>query len=88
MKHRTARMSVSLLFFCLLAVSHVVGRFFSGRVVPPGRNEYLNSRGAAAAVAWSPEEAVGQCEGDPECAGFTIRGPLRSGEKRHVAFFR
>lgn len=76
--------SVTLPFF-LCAIAHAGARFFSGRVVPPGRNEYLQP---AASRPWSPEEAITECEADPECAGFTMRGPVKSPEKRRVAFFR
>lgn len=71
-------------FFC--AIAHAGARFFSGRVVPPGRNEYLQQ--PALRTTWSPEEAVRDCERDLECAGFSMRGPVKSPEKRHVAFFR
>ena len=79
-------MSAQFLWFCLLVVDHVGARFYSGRVVPPGRNEYLNS--SRAAEAWTPEEAVEHCERDLECAGFTLRWPLKSGGRHHVTFFR
>ena len=72
----------SFLFVC--AFTQAWARFFSGRVVPPGRNEYLRPAGRT----WSPQEAVAECEGDLECAGFTLRGPVKSAQRRQVAFFR
>ena len=71
---------------CAAIVARSGARFFSGRVVPPGRNEYL--RPASRATTWSPEEAIGECERDLECAGFSMRGPVKSPQRRHVAFFR
>ena len=71
-------------FFFVCAFTQAGARFFSGRVVPPGRNEYLRPAGRA----WSPQEAVAECEGDLECAGFSLRGPVKSAQRRHVAFFR
>ena len=74
----------SFRFFLCAVIAHGGARFFSGRVVPAGRNEFLRP----ASRTWSPEEAIGECERDLECAGFSMRGPAKSPEKRHVAFFR